>query len=85
MNPLQGLLQARKQVSAFPTEVFFVSWQPRPLGWQQVSSDSFVWGVQDFLILHVRKVILALFLDPYARKRGHEVPGQSGADRVAPF
>lgn len=69
MKPLQGLLQARKQASAYPTEVFFISWQPHPLRWHEVSSDGFVWNVQDFLILHVKKAIRALFLDPNAGRR----------------
>lgn len=71
MKPLQGLLQARKQASVFPTEVFFISQEPQPLRVAGMSSDSFVWGVQDFLSHPPCEEGYSgfLFLDPKAGKR----------------
>lgn len=62
--------------SLFPQKVFFISRQLCPLRWQEVSSDSFVWDVQDFLILRVREAILALFLEPNTGRRDTRYQGK---------
>lgn len=78
MKPLQGLLQARKQASAFPLKSSSLARSRGLAGWQGMPSDSFVWGVQDFLSHPPGEEGYSgfLFLDPNAGERDTRYQGK---------